>query len=80
MYIKMDIDFDFLLENCWGGAISTLETISKYGKEDMLISVLEETFYDDIPTLTEINDLLWFDSDNVYEALDIEPDEEEEEE
>lgn len=83
MYIKQDMDFNDLMNNCWSGAIDTLKTIEEYDKEDELIAHLEdifESYFDNVPTMTEINDYLWFDWKNIFEALEISEMEEEEEE
>ena len=78
MYIKQDMDFNDLMNNCWSGAIDTLKTIEEHDKEDELIAHLEEQWVDEVPTMTEINDYLWMDSDFVFEALGISETEEEE--
>lgn len=69
MEIKQDMDFNDLRNNCWGQATTILKEISDADKEDALMSYLEEIFYDDIPTLTEVNDVLAFDWENVYEGI-----------
>lgn len=83
MYIKQDMDFNDLMNNCWSGAIDTLKTIEEHDKEDELMVHLESIMSEDIgniPTMTEINDYLWFDSDFIFESLGISESEEEEEE
>lgn len=80
MYINVrkEMDFNDLINECWSGAEFTLARIAEEGKEEGLINLLNEYFYcdnnsiDEVPTLTEINDLLRFDSDWVLEQLDIE--------
>lgn len=69
MEIKQDMDFRDLERECWGQATKILEEISDADKEDALMSYLEEIFYDDIPTLTEVNDVLAYDWENVYEGI-----------
>lgn len=65
-------EFSDLLENCWSGAVQTLQTIIENGKESELMQLLEElTYTDDGIGLTELNDFLWFDSDYIFECLDI---------
>lgn len=75
MYIKEEFDFNDLINRCWSGAIDTLETIEENGKEEELMQLLEdyaeEGIYD-TPTLTEINDLLWFEDEWIFEMLNIE--------
>ena len=80
MRVCEEISFNDLFNRCWSGAIDTLETIQENDKEDMFMQMLEENYCDEIPTLTEINDLLWFDSDWIFESLGISEEEEEEEE
>ena len=69
MEIKQDMDFRDLENNCWGQATKILEEISDADKKDALMSYLEDTFYGDIPTLTEVNDLLAYDWEQVYKDI-----------
>ena len=78
MYIKYDYDFNELMENCWSGAEDTLNTISEHDMEDEFMNWVELYFGDEIPTLTEINDLLRFEGDWVFEQIGLDPDEEDE--
>ena len=61
MEIKQDMDFGDLENLCWGQARKILEEISDADKEDALMSYLEDTFYGDIPTLTEVNEQVYKD-------------------
>ena len=69
MEIKQDMDFGDLENLWWGQARKILEEISDADKEDALMSYLEDTFYGDIPTLTEVNDLLAYDWEQVYKDI-----------
>jgi hypothetical protein len=69
MEIKQDMDFRDLENNCWGQATKILEEISDADKEDALMDYLEEIFSGDIPTLTEVNDVLAYDWERVYEDI-----------
>ena len=69
MEIKQDMDFNDLRNNCWGQATKILEEISDADKEDALMSYLEDIFSGDIPTLTEVNDVLAYDWEKVYEDI-----------
>lgn len=60
MEIRVDIDFEYLLENSWSGALDNLKMIDKYDLGEEFMSYLEEMFYDATPTDTEINDAIWF--------------------
>ena len=69
------------LENfeAWSGAVDTLDRVKEAGKCDELESILED-LYPDGMSETELNDLLWFEPETVFEWLGIEEEEEEEEE
>ena len=69
-------DFKF-----WSGAETTAQRIwEEQGSEgfDQLEAILEDLYPDGIDE-TDLNDLLWFDADTVYEWLGIDDEEEEEE-
>lgn len=82
MYVKTEVEgFGWLLNNCWSGAIDTLNTIMEYNKEDEFMDYLEEMFFEssyEIPTMTELNDFLWFDDQTIFEDLGINEDDDEE--
>ena len=79
--VKMELSFEDLERECWSGAVDTLNTIKEHDMEDAFMDLLFEVFCDgDYPTLTAINDLLWMDSDWIFETLEISENEEEEEE
>ena len=80
MEIKQDMDFNDLQNNCWGQASSVLDEIYEADKEDELMSYLEDIFFDDIPTLTEVNDVLAYDWEQIYSDLGISDDEDDEDE
>lgn len=63
----------------WSGAVDTYNRIQDAGKWETLEAVLED-IYPDGMTETELNDLLWFEPETVYEWLGISDEEEEEEE
>ena len=68
MTITYELDLNSF--QAWSGAKETLERIQREGKCAELKNVLEE-LYPDGMTETELNDLLWFDSESVYEWLGI---------
>ena len=71
MKIMKEYDFEELYKDSWSGAINTLDTIMKNDMENELMEHLESVFSDQIPTETEVNDYLWFESDYIYECLGI---------
>ena len=77
MRIAREFDFYDLQNECWE-CDDVLEAVADANMEDELMYLLEEVFNSDVPTLTEVNDLLRFDGDWVLESLGINPDEDEE--
>ena len=66
----------------WSGAETTAQRIwEEQGSEgfDQLEAILEDLYPDGIDE-TDLNDLLWFDADTVYEWLGIDDEEEDEDE
>ena len=68
MTITYELDLNSF--EAWSGAKDTLDRIQREGKCAELENILEE-LYPDGMTETELNDLLWFDSESVYEWLGI---------
>ena len=62
MRIAREYDFNDLQYNCWD-CEDVLNAVYNADKEDALMDLLEDCFCDEIPTLTEVNDLLKFDGD-----------------
>ena len=54
----------------WSRAVETYNRIESEGKIDQLESMLED-LYPEGMTRTELNDLLWFDEESVFEWLGI---------
>lgn len=61
----------------WCGAVSTYETIVEEDKLDDLDFLLEELYPEGISE-SQLNDILWFESDWLFENLGIKEDEEDE--
>ena len=68
MIITYELDLNSF--EAWSGAKDTLDRIQREGKCAELENILEELHPDGM-TETELNDLLWFDSESVYEWLGI---------
>ena len=61
--------------DAWSGAVDTKETIINAGKDKDFDYLIEELYPDGL-TDTQLNDLLWFEEDWIFEMLGIEIDEE----
>lgn len=68
--VKKELSFEDLKDECWSGAIYTLQKIEEEGKENELMELLQGVF-SEISTMTEVNDFLWFEDSFIYENLGI---------
>lgn len=68
MTITYELDLNSF--QAWSGAKDTLDRIQREGKCDLLEQILEDTYPDGM-TETELNDLLWFEPETIYEWLGI---------
>ena len=59
--------------DAWSGAVETKETIINEGKVEQFDNLIEELYPDGL-TDTQLNDLLWFEEDWIFEMLGIEID------
>lgn len=67
------VDFE-----AWSGAVETKTTIIDNDKAEEFDSLIEELYPDGLSE-TQLNDILWFESDWIYENLGISDEEETEE-
>ena len=63
----------------WSGAVETKERIIEAGLEAEFERLIDD-YYPEGITSTQLNDILWFDSEWVYEALGMTEEDEDEEE
>lgn len=75
----MKLVMDFSNFKPWSGAVETWERIEEAGKVDELEFILDDVYPDSMSD-TELNDLLWFEPETVFEWLGIEDEDDEEEE
>lgn len=65
MFIKREIDWEYISENSWSGALDTVREIERQGRQEEAMGLMEECIGDgsgcEIPTETEFNDFIWFD-------------------
>ena len=64
------INFD-----AWSGAVDTKERIIQEGKADEFDNLIEELYPDGLSE-TQLNDILWFEEDWLFEMLGISDEEE----
>lgn len=62
--------------DAWSGAVETKDRIINEGKADDFDSLIEELYPDGLSE-TQLNDILWFEEDWLFESLGITEEEEE---
>ena len=77
--MKIVIETGLTNFDAWSGAIDTKNKIIECGKEDDFDCMVEDLYPDGL-TDTQLNDLLWFEDDWIFETLGIEDEEEDDEE
>ena len=77
--IKVTVDMDRWYkykDYMWGGALTTLDDVVEQGREDEAMVIIDEYFSEDtlgyIPSLTELNDFLWFSLPDIMHLYDNE--------
>jgi len=70
MEIKKYVSAWELKNELWSGALNTFNVIIENNKVEELMQLLSELFYE-TTDITTINDLLWFEPEYIYEALNI---------
>ena len=68
--MRITYELDLNRFEAWSGAKETLERIQREGKCGLLEQILDDIHPDGM-TETELNDLLWFEPETVYEWLGI---------
>ena len=72
----MKLIMDFIYYQPWSGAIDTYALIACHNKLEELDELITECYPEGL-TETELNDILWFDSEWVLNSLGIEVDNDE---
>lgn len=60
----------------WSGAKDTIAEVRKANKMDELQAHIEDVFFKDVLTATQLNDYVWFNSEDIYNAIGIDKEEE----
>ena len=69
--VQEELDATDLRDRLWSEAVHTWDNIVEAGKEQEALAFLNEIFCDRVPTITEINDSLWFEPETIYEAIGL---------
>lgn len=71
--ITVRVEFDDIrdiLENSWDGAKDTLEEVIEQGRENEAMQIIEDAFFESTPTLTQLNDFIWFELPEIMNLYD----------
>ena len=71
MSLLRNKDFSRLYDNSWSGALQTLDDIANADLEEEFMDYLEGLFGDEEVEDTTLNDYIWFERDEIYEALGL---------
>jgi hypothetical protein len=77
--MKLTLEISISDFQSWSGAKDTQRRIIEENKENEFDNLIEELYPDGL-TNNQLNDILWFDSEWVFESLGISEEEEENEE
>ncbi len=65
-------NFYELKENCWSGAIQTLDRVEELGKQDEFLELLNDiiaSYEENGIEETKLNDYIWFDAENDFKEF-----------
>lgn len=68
--MKITMELSIREFNAWSGAVDTKNIIIESGKADEFDELIEEIYPEGIEE-TQLNDLLWFDDEWIFEQLGI---------
>lgn len=71
--MKYTVEENLYNFKAWSGGKDTLDNLLEYGVVDEVEEYIEMIFADreELPTETEINDILWFERDEIYKYCGI---------
>jgi len=75
--MKVYSEISLRQHDAWSGAVETKQAIIDAGKAEAFDQMIDELYPDGISE-TELNDILWFEEDWIFEVLGINTEEEEE--
>ena len=71
MFVKTDIaNFNGIAEIAWSGAVQVCQEIIGRRREEEAMCLIEEAFFEEIPTETQLNDFIWFELGDIMHLWD----------
>ena len=78
MFVKTDIaDFDAIAKMAWAGAADICQEIIEQGRETEAMCLIEDVFFEEVPTETQLNDFIWFQLGDIMHLWDADEEEDE---
>lgn len=74
MKVFDEMNWNDVFASSWSGAKDTAERLQEEGKGDAFVELIEELYPDGISRV-DLNDLMWFDRDWIYESLGMDAEE-----
>ena len=72
MTVELDMTYEEIKDKLWSGAKDTVEELTN-DEFEQVMSILENDYFTDgYPTMTTINDILWFERDTIADWLGYE--------
>lgn len=59
-----------ILEQSWSGAKDILEEVIEQRRENEAMQIIEDAFFESTPTLTQLNDFIWFELPEIMNLYD----------
>lgn len=66
--VSEEMSWHDVYDSAWSGARNAADRLQDEGKEEAFVNLIEEIYPDGIDR-TALNDLMWFNSDWIYESL-----------
>lgn len=76
IFVKKELDFNDLLDELWDCDF-VLESVTNNNIEDEFMEHIESMFFmndSDIPTITELNDYVRFEWENIFDSIGLNSD------
>ena len=81
MFVKTEINgFNAIAAMAWSGAVEVCKEIIMQKRENEAMCLIEEMFWEEIPTDTQLNDFIWFELGDLMHLWDTEDDDDEDDE
>nr|DAP78921.1 MAG TPA: hypothetical protein [Caudoviricetes sp.] len=60
MFVKVEVDWNYIQSNSWSGARDVVREVEAQGRALEALCVIETYIGETLPTETELNDFIWF--------------------